>query len=265
MYTQAFSTLGCGELSLDEVFALADGHRIPLIELRALAGTIDLPEYLAQTYGSPAALASRLGARRTRIVALDTSFRLIDGTVTDRDRLLAFVPWAEALGVRWLRVFDGGRQIDGDALAAAAAALGWWQAIRRERGLAVDLMIETHDLLLESATIRRFIAAMPPGSVSLLWDTHHTWRRGAEDPLATWAAVGRHVVHAHVKDSVAAPAAPGFTYVLPGAGEFPMAALRRVLAEEFSGALSLEWERFWLPQLGPLHEALGAAATNRWW
>ena len=55
-----FSTLGCAELSLEETLALAAKHRLPAVELRALAGTVELPAHLAKTYGTPAALAARL-------------------------------------------------------------------------------------------------------------------------------------------------------------------------------------------------------------
>lgn len=266
MYARAFSTLGCGELDLPGVFALADRHGIAQVELRALAGTIELPGYFAKTYGSPAAMAAELGERSRRIAALDTSFRLISGGETDRLALREFVPWAEALGVRWLRVFDGGKGLDAESLRSAAATLEWWQSLRREEELQVDLMIETHDVLLDADRIARFTAAMPANSVGLLWDAHHTWRRGREDPLATWRTIRSQVVHVHVKDSITVPGdAQAGTYVLPGAGEFPMTTLRAALAKEFTGTLSLEWEKLWHPQLAPLEDALRAAEARGWW
>lgn len=107
---------------------------------------------------------------------------------------------------------------------------------------------------------------MPQGVVHLLWDTHHTWKKGGEDPISTWQKIGSHVVHAHVKDSVSIPTEKyPFTYVLPGAGEFPMATLRAKLAEEFSGAISLEWEKLWYPDLAPLDVVLASAADRGWW
>lgn len=201
-----------------------------------------------------------------QVVALDTSWRLIDGAPADRSKLLELLPWAEALGARWLRVFDGGTALDDAALSHAAETLTWWQAIRRERGLNVDLMIETHDVLLDAGKIDRFVAAMPRGGARLLWDAHHTWQKGGEDPLKTWRAIKPHVVHVHVKDSVSTPSQRHpHTYVLPGTGEFPMTPLRETLAAEFSGALSLEWERLWHPYLPSLGEALRSATERHWW
>ncbi len=266
MFARAFSTLGCAELSLDDVIALGHRHHITSLELRALAGTLDLPAYFTANFPSPAALAARLSAAGMTVVALDTSLRFIDGTPADRAKLIEFLPWAEALGVRWLRVFDGGATLDARALAQAMETMGWWQTIRRERGLKVDLMIETHDVLLDAAKINRFAAAMPGGRAPLLWDAHHTWKKGGEDPLTTWLAVRPQVVHVHVKDSLSRPSAGHpHTYVLPGTGEFPMPPLREALAAEFPGAVSLEWERLWHPYLPPLDQALRSAAERHWW
>lgn len=263
-YQRGFSTLGCPEFSLDETLALARSHGLSGVELRALAGTIELPGYFAEKYGTPEGLAERLKGSEVRVFALDTSLRLIEGTEADREALLRFVPWAEAAGIGRLRVFDGGKTGDEAEIAAAAAAMAWWQALRAKNGWSVDLMVETHDSLFTAAALGQFLRQAPEAGI--LWDTHHTWKRGGEDPVVTWRAIREAVVHIHVKDSVSRPSEKHpFTYVLPGEGEFPMAPLRAVLAEEFSGAVSLEWERMWHPYLAPLDDALRAANERAWW
>lgn len=262
---RCLSSLGCAELSLDDTLALAARHAVPAVELRALGGTADLAGYFAATCGTPAALATRLRAALARVVALDASLRLIDGTEAQRAELATLAPWAEAAGVRWLRVFDGGKNADAGELAAARDTLAWWRALRARKGWTVDVMVETHDALCTAAALGRFLAAVP--DAVLLWDAHHTWRKGGEDPLATWAAIRRRVVHVHVKDSVPVPSARHpFTYVLPGDGGFPIALLRAALERDgFAGPVSLEWERMWHPYLRPLEQALTVAAERGWW
>ena len=120
MLRRAFSSLGCPEFTLDAAFALAEKHRLDGFELRALGGTIELPGYFAAQFGSPAALAEKLGAAAGKILALDTSLKLIGSTPAEWAGFLEFLPWAEALGVPRLRVFDGGRGLSEDALAEAA-------------------------------------------------------------------------------------------------------------------------------------------------
>lgn len=263
-YTRAFSTLGCPEFSLDEVLALAQRHRIPEIEIRTLGGTVEVPAHLAEHHNTPDALATKLRASGARVVALDTSFKLIGNDTASRAALLEFLPWAEALAVPRLRVFDGGTAGGQNDLREAFATLEWWRAERDQHGWRAQLMVETHDALTNTPAIVEFSRGAPECGV--LWDTHHTWKKGGEDPLATWAAIKHHVVHVHVKDSVSQPSARHpFTYVLPGDGEFPMAPIREVLQREFNGTVSLEWERQWHPYLPPLDDALRAAATRNWW
>jgi sugar phosphate isomerase/epimerase len=268
---RAFSTLGCPELSLAETCALAARHGIEGIELRALAGTTDLPAHFRRKFGSPAGLAAHLRQFPARIVSLDTSWKLgAPPDETERRNFLDFVPWAEALGLNWLRVFDLNGSKPGEPRNRAARidqmaeSAAWWRTQRREQGWKVDIMVETHDVITDGASIEQLAAAVP--GVAILWDTHHTWRAG-EDPLATWRAIRDRVVHVHVKDSVSRPGShPPHAYVRPGEGEFPMAALRAALqAEGFRGAVSLEWEKLWHPSLPSLDEALTVAAEHGWW
>jgi len=263
-YIRAFSTLGCPELDLPGVFALARAHAVAAVELRVLKGSLDLPAHFRGLGLDPAALRAAADAAGIRVVAIDTSLRLIDGTQEDRERFLEMVPWAEALGPARLRVFDGGSAADAGEMRRAAAALGWWRSVRAGRGWKADIMVETHDTLLTSAAIDRFVRAAP--GAAILWDSHHTWRKGGEDPAETWRSVGRHVVHIHVKDSAGGPGSGASGgYALPGTGSFPMGALRAAVSGEFAGPVSLEWERHWHPEIAPLDEALRSAASTSWW
>jgi len=250
-------------LTLEQALALARAQGCEGVELRILAGRLDLPAYLRSTYGTPEALAARLRAEPVTIVSLDTSLRLVENTAQDREAFLAFVPWAEALGVPHLRVFDGGQKADGEEMNQAAATLRWWHELRATHGWKADMAIETHDSLFTAEMIEQFLRRCP--GAKILWDAHHTWRQGGEDPVATWRRIGRHVPHVHVKDSVSVPSGKAaYTYVPSGEGEFPGPVLFEILRREFGGVVSLEWERHWHPTLAPLEVALQAAKKNGW-
>lgn len=244
---------------------LAGRHQLDAVELRAVAGTVELPRYFAEHFGTPAALARAVSALPLRVSALNTSWRLLDGGSAERAAFIEFVPWAEALGARYLRVFDGGNKLETSDVARAVEAVSWWRGQRARHNWKTDIMVETHDTLITAAAIVPFIAAVP--HVAILWDAHHTWRKGGEDPLKTWRAVGSHVVHVHIKDSVPIPRARHpFTYVLPGDGDFPAALLLAELRTDgFGGCVSLEWEKMWHPYLPSLDEALTVAAIRQWW
>lgn len=263
---KGFSSLGCPEFSLEEMMDLATKHGLRALELRSMRGSNELPQALQAEFGTPAELLKVLQTRPgIPIVALGTSLRLIGDQQAAREAFLEYVPWAEALGVPRLRVFDGGQALDEGELQDAVQTVNWWRERRAASGWKVDLMVETHNSLLTAPRLRRFLEAAP--GTGILWDTHHTWRRGGEDPAVTWHAIRDHVCHVHVKDSVSVPGAKlPYTYVLPGRGEFPMPRLRELLAaDRFRGPVILEWERMWHPELLPLEEALSAAQRSAWW
>jgi sugar phosphate isomerase/epimerase len=265
MMQRAFSTIGCPELSLDEVLALACRHRMDQVELRALSGTVDLPAHFTATLGQPDALAARVRTSGLAIASLDTSFRLVTGSAKDREKLLHFIPWAEAARVPHLRVFDGGSQGDAADLDGARANLAWWREARRKGGWAVELAIETHDAFSNPDALARLLQAEP--DCVILWDAHHTWRKGGEHPVETWRRLLGRTRHIHVKDSLPLPGDRlPYSYVMPGAGNFPMAALVEALnAAGYAGVLSLEWERLWHGELPDLEAALNHAEARSWW
>lgn len=263
---RTFSSLGCEELELNDVLVLATSHGIPAVELRALDGTIDLAEYFTRNFETPERLAEVVAASGIAVVGLDASCRLIADDGEGKAELLALAPWAEALGGVSIRVFDGG-----ESLSAAEIEMGWrrwrwWQEQREQNGWTCDLMIETHDTLITASAIDRF-ASHGAEPIAILWDAFHTWSKGGESPVETWAKIRGGVVHIHVKDGVAGGTdGRAFTHTLPGAGDFPMAALReRLEADGYAGPLSLEWGRKWHSYLPALDEALGVAAERRWW
>ncbi len=264
-FIRCCSTLGCPGVSLDDAVALARRHGLDAIEVRALGGTLDLPRYFSERFGAPGQLADQVRALAVPMVALNASLRLVGTTAAEREQLLALAPWADALGVARIRVFDGGKTADEHEIEEAQATIRWWRDERRRHGWQVDVCVETHDSLFTSEAIRRFLAAEP--AVPILWDSHHTWKRGGEDPVVTWRAVRDSVIHVHVKDSIGVPGARHpYTYVLPGDGEFPIAPMMAVLrADDFSGPVSLEWEKMWHPYLPSLEAALVHAAERRWW
>lgn len=265
-WTRAFSTLGCVEHTLEDAILMAKRHGLGAIELRGLAGSLDVPGQLEKTYGKPEKLLPVLEGHGIRICSMDTSLKLIGNTGEDREDFRRYLPWAKALGVQHLRVFDGGGSLDDAELDQALETLSWWNELRRAEGWLADVMIETHDALVRTPATLRFLAHAPVHT-KLLWDTHHTWRLGGEEIAATWDAIRSRVVHIHVKDSISRPSARrSFTYVPPGQGEFPMNSLRELLARDaYSGAVSLEWERHWYPELAPLEDALASATANQWW
>ncbi|MDP0498494.1 MAG: TIM barrel protein [Verrucomicrobiota bacterium JB022] len=254
------STLGCPEATLEDAAQLAERHGIRNLELRTLEDRVDLPAYFAERFGSAQAVTAVAQRHGCRIVALDPSAKLVGLTQAHREELAAIAPWADQLGVRYLRVFDGGApapELSDEDLAAARDALDWWRAQQQQHGWKVELMLETHDCLCSLAAIERLQAALPHPA-NILWDAHHTWRKQREDPLRMWPRIKDQVVHIHFKDSIGKPSARHpFTYVHLGEGEFPLQPFLEMLERDrFAGPVSLEWEKKWHPYLPDLDAAL---------
>jgi sugar phosphate isomerase/epimerase len=264
----SFSTLGCPLASLEETIAIAKQFGIKTLELRTLKDRVDLPEFFTETYGAPERLSAYLKAEQMQIASLDSSLKLIGCTEKDKAAFMSFVPWAEALGVPYIRVFDGGhygQELSADDLDALIATTRWWDNLRIQNGWKVDILIETHDCLTATPACLAYEEAAGR-IIPILWDTHHTWKKGKEPCRETWKALQPFVRHIHIKDSISVPSARHpFTYVQLGTGEFDMADVLSFLSEDnYSYAVSLEWEKKWHPYLPELPEALQQARNYDW-
>lgn len=255
-----FSSLGCPELSLAEMAALARRFDLSLMELRAVSHRLDLPRLFGELFGSPARMKAWLADQGVAIASLDASHKLAGGSEESFQELLEFGAWADALGVPWIRVFDGGRfqdPIDNSVAEELEAGILRWRGWRLENGWSTDIMVETHDALCSAKAIQSLQSRLDQ-PVQILWDSHHTWKKAGEPIHETWDQIASHVPHIHFKDSVSKPSARHpFTYVHLGEGEFDLPGLLRMLASSgFEGVLSLEWERQWHPYLDPIEVAL---------
>lgn len=264
-----FSSLGCPAYTLPETVALAKANGLTRLELRALEDRVDLPALFRERYKTPEALRDYLANEGVEVVSLDTSLKLVGNTPSDREAFLEFLPWAQALGTPYLRVFDGGAMVeslDSADLEAAVATINWWREERKKSGWKSEIMVETHDCLTKSSAIQQLQAALEE-PVEILWDTHHTWKKGGEDPAETWEIIRANVPHIHVKDSISQPSERHpITYVQLGDGEFDLEGTLGILSSSgYDGVVSIEWERKWHPYLSPMEETLKRARELGWW
>src|SRR5882724_3298850 len=262
------STLGCAELSLPEICELLGEFCLSELEIRAVDGRVDLPQWAVDTGWPPYRATALLAKHRIKLRAAGSSFKLVGNDEKSRAEMLAFCQWADSWGAQYVRAFGGGTW--GQSLTEAdydqaARTVAWWQQEKKRRGWRIELLLETHDGFSASGPCRELLARLRE-PIGIIWDSHHTWRLGGESPRESWSQLSRWIRHVHVKDSITKPSARHpFTYVLPGDGEMPLGQVVEVLSEyRFAGAVSLEWERLWHPYLPPLREALTRLQTQPW-
>ncbi|HEX3797782.1 MAG TPA: TIM barrel protein [Verrucomicrobiae bacterium] len=263
-----FSTLGCPELSLPQVARLAAEFGVSEIEVRALERRTDFPRYAEEEKLSPEAANRLLKTFRGRIVVAGSDFKLIGASKLDRAMFLSFCDWAEKWNIPYVRVFGGGTfgkpLIEAD-YAEAAGNVNWWREEKRKQNWRTEILLETHDAFSSSPPCVRLSAGLDE-PLGVIWDSHHTWRLANESPAQSWLMLCALVKHVHFKDSIDQPSERhAFTYVLPGAGQVPIAEIMALLRREnFQGAVSLEWEKMWHAYLPDLREALTYMRTQTW-
>ena len=263
----AFSTLGCPELDLDAICQLARDFDISAVELRATEQRVDLPTLFEERFGTPSSLARYLEDQQIKICSLDTSLKLVGNDTEARKAFLEFLPWADAIGTKVLRVFDGGNVPNGlndEAYAQAQDTLEWWKLEKSRSGWDADMGIETHDALVAHASQKRILSSHP--DLKIIWATHHTWKKSGDPIETSWAEVGPNVCNVHIKDSISEPSARHpFTYVDLGEGEFPLdSTLQYLQNQQYHGHVSIEWERMWHPYLSDMKTALQQARDLNW-
>lgn len=254
-FTFGFSTMGEPKLTLRENWVLASQYGFNFIELRSLGGTLDLVRY----FGKYPILRED---SFIEVSSVNTSFCLCEATEAAVEGLMAIADLASVLKARYLRVFgskDRAGAATPDDLERSAAAVHEVRARLARRRLGCELILETHDIYSRSDSCLCLNARLSE-PLSILWDSHNTWKEGREELSLTWERLSPFIRHVHYKDSIEEEGqAKRYRYALPGCGDFPDSELIELLISGgYRGGISLEWERLWHPELPPLREALEA-------
>jgi sugar phosphate isomerase/epimerase len=247
----AFSTLGCPAWDWMKILSFAQANGFQAIELRGLMGNMDLPTCPQFAPGQIAQSKKEVADRGLKISDLGASSQMHVTEPTERAKQLAdarrFIDLASALEVPYVRVF--GNEIKGpreEVLLRVADGLHQLGEYAGTKGVTV--LIESHGDFVESPTLKQVLKLAASKHVALLWDAHHTFVDGHEQPEKTVAELGPWIRHTHLKDSV--PDGKGRKYVLTGTGDVPVErqveALRRI---GYKGYYCFEWEKMWHPDL----------------
>jgi sugar phosphate isomerase/epimerase len=248
----AFSTLGCPKWELSKILEFAQANGFAGVELRGLMGGLDLPsrpefapERIAQT-------KKEIADDGISIACVSSSTELHVADAAKRTEGIAdgkrFVDLAQALGAPYVRVFgnkfeDGTRE---EVIARVAAGMHEMAEYAGPRGVTV--IIESHGDFVDSPTLKEVLTRANSKHAGLLWDAHHTYVDGHEQPEHTVAELGKWIRHTHLKDSV--PDGKDRKYVLTGKGDVPVEwqvqALRKI---DYQGYYCFEWEKVWHPDL----------------
>jgi sugar phosphate isomerase/epimerase len=252
-YPIAFSTLGCPSWSWKQILESADRLGYAALELRGIAGEMDLTKVPELTGTRLAGTKKDLAALGIVVSDLGASSRMHEKDPTVRAKQLdegrRFIDLAQAMGVKYVRMF-GDKIPEGepreDVMKRVVEGFREMAAYARKAGATV--LIESHGDFTRSPDLVEILTRVNDPAFALLWDAHHSFVAGKEKPAESWAALGKWARHTHLKDS--RPEGADRRYVLLGAGEVPVKEQVALLARSgYKGFYCFEWEKKWHPEI----------------
>jgi sugar phosphate isomerase/epimerase len=247
----AFSTLGCPTWEWKKVLEFAQANGYAAIELRGVKGNLDLPACPEFAPDRIAQSKKEVADHGLKISDLGASAEMHPADPEKRAKQLAdarrFIDLASALEVSYVRVF--GNKLEGSREEVIARVVdGLHQLGEYAAPKGVTVIIESHGDFVQSPLLKEVLTRANSKGVALLWDAHHTYVDGHEEPEHTVAELGPWIRHTHLKDSV--PDGKDRKYVLTGTGDVPVErqvkALRKI---GYKGYYCFEWEKMWHPDI----------------
>jgi sugar phosphate isomerase/epimerase len=249
----SFSTLGCPKWPWRRILEQGSQMGYSAIELRGIEMQMDLTTLPEFTGTRLADSVKDLAAAGLKISDLGASARMHESDPKVRaaqmDEGKRFVDLAHRLAAPYVRVF-GDKVPAGEAKRDVMARVvdGLRTLGEHAKGSGVGILIESHGDFPDSPTLLELLKGAAMDNVGLVWDAHHTFVAGKEQPAATFAALGRYVRHTHLKDSK--PEGADVRYVLTGSGTVPVRETVRILASAgYKGYYGFEWEKGWHPEI----------------
>lgn len=244
-----FSTLGCPTWTWLRILDFAAELQFASIELRGILTNMDLTKVPELAPERIADAKRQLAAHGLAVSCLGASAQMHDidpaKHAAQLDEARRFIDLAHALGAPYVRVFGNEyvKDVPRDTMLAhiggALHDLGDYA-----KSKSVTVIIESHGDFTDSPALLEILQRADSPNVALLWDAHHTFVSGKEEPEDTVAKLGRYIRHTHLKDSV--PSGNDRRYVLTGTGDVPVKRQIAALAKiGYRGFYSFEWEKRW--------------------
>ena len=249
----AFSTLGCPYWELERIAQVARTYGYAGIELRAIAGDLDLLKRPEFRPGTVATTRRWLVDQTVAICCVDTSCTFDSRDTDERRRqvevAVKYAELADALGAPLIRIFPdkiptgATRNETRDNIAASLFEV----AERAPPGVRVAL--ETHGDFARGHLAAEIMRLSDHPNVALIWDVANSLAAG--DSIAESARqVAPYLAHVHLRDAREVKGQEHWLPVLAGRGAVSFAAVVRALRGlAYDRFVSFEWEKYWHPEI----------------
>jgi sugar phosphate isomerase/epimerase len=256
----AFSTLACPHWPAEIVIAKATEFGYDGIEWRGgPQGHVRPDMHAAQK----AILQKRLMDTGLITVAVTAYTSFVSSVAKERqsniDELKRYADLAAELDAPYVRTFLGelpeGTEPDPSIYENISDCLNI--ASEYAESVGVKIAIEPHDDFVRASTIVPILSQVQNPALRVIWDIGNAFAAG-EDPAASFALLKDRLAYVQVKDGKGRN--PNWQLCRLGEGDVPLGqAFELLLANNYQGAFSVEWEYAWHPELDRPELALPAA------
>ena len=237
----AFSTLGCPDVSWEDMLVIAKDLGFDGIEVRGVGSELFAPRNKQFSTDHVDSTMNRLNNLKLEIPCLTSACFLFDKDNSQAmiSEAKEYIKLASRLGVRYVRVL-GDRtpepgNVDEDVIKQNLSNM---LPFATQHG--ITLLIETNGIYAESEKILNLLDSISHPNLQILWDVHHTFRFFNESVDVTLDKLYKHIRFVHIKDSIISEGK--IKYKMMGKGDVPVVdALTQLSQRGFEGFVSLEW------------------------
>jgi len=250
----SFSTLGCPKWSFPEIVEFASQHGYSGLELRGIAGELDLTK--CKEFNSAENISSTLRLmkdHKLHFVDLGSSSEMHHADPEKRkaslDGAKQFIDLAQKINCPYIRVFPNkipkGSERDAtiNLIIQGLTELGEYA-----KGSKVTVLMETHGDATQTSDLVHIMNSAEGPNTGLIWDVVNMWTITKEPPAMVYDQLKKYIRHTHIKDAKLVNGEPH--YVLLGQGDTPIGEAVKILQKGgYDGYYSFEWEKLWHPEI----------------
>jgi sugar phosphate isomerase/epimerase len=267
----AFSTVSCPKWDFDTIVARAREYGYHGVEVRGflderVATAADLfksdPDELRRTFDaagvSVACLASSIAMEQAH-----GAWKVWRRGPNRRraEELKTYIDAAARLGCPLVKIFD--TQVrPGQSRAAAGTALGDWLLPLADYAADRDVVVVVENALSFRASKEMWsiLDRLQHPSIACCWDVFNAALIG-ESPYFSVPVLNSKIAYTQVKDATLGPL--GATYCKLGEGAVPVEKfITRLKGIGYTGYVTVEWEKAWLPNIAEPEEILPDAVQK---
>lgn len=264
---RVFSTLGCMELSADQVIAAAIRNKMAGVEVR-----LDKQERLFGLEKEELPdLKQKLESAHVELTDLATGVSVAEYNEAVVEKAKDCMDTAALVGSGAIRIFLGGaaaHPTPGLSYDHEGMVKSLQEICAYGKTVGVEAWIETHGSLSTGKILRKVADDVKHENFKVIWDVMHPieFEESLEETLEALQGL---LVHVHIKDGTRIEGTKSTSgkveYRLGrlGEGDLPLFPFLQLLQEDgYTGGISLEWESAWHPHLKELYADLDALLAD---